>query len=244
MTAPLRLADDTLVAHGQRVAVPTYERGALTPAVLHMSVGSFHRSHQAVYFDELAQRGISSAWGVTGVGLHRPEMREVLGAQDGLYTVVARSARGDDARVIGVIGRYLFAPQDGGAVLDALTDPRTRVVTLTITGAAYRVDSATGAFDEGHPDVVADIASPTRPTSALGHLVEALDRRRRAGFEPFTVLSCDNVPGNGEMTRHALVAFAALRDRRLAEWIDERAAFPSSMVDRITPKTTVTDREF
>ncbi|MDQ4048578.1 MAG: mannitol dehydrogenase family protein [Actinomycetota bacterium] len=240
----LRLADDTLVHHAARVAVPTYDRAALTPAVVHMSVGSFHRSHQAVYFDDLAQRGITASWGVTGVGLHRPEMREVLAAQDGLYTVVARSAAGDEARFVGVIARYLFAPQDGDMVLDALTDRRTRLVTLTITGAAYCIDPASGAFDEGHCDVVADLAAPSRPTSALGHLVEALDRRRSAGLAPFTVLSCDNVPGNGEMTRRALVAFAALRDRRLAAWIDERVAFPSSMVDRITPKTTPADRDF
>ncbi len=244
MSAPVRLADDTLTHHAERVAVPSYDRTALEPAVVHMSVGSFHRSHQAVYFDELAQRGVTKAWGITGVGLHRPEMRAVLTAQDGLYTVVARSAVDDVARVVGVIGRYLFAPQDGGAVLDALSSPQTRLVTLTITGAAYSVDPATDAFRAGHPELEADLATPSRPTSALGHLVEALDRRRRAGLEPFTVLSCDNVPGNGEMARRALVGFAALRDPRLAAWIDERVAFPSSMVDRITAKTTVADREF
>ncbi len=178
MTRAVRLADDTLAHHAARVAVPTYDRQALTPAVVHISVGSFHRSHQAMYFDDLAQRGVTTAWGVTGVGLHRPEMREVLGAQDGLYTVVARSAARDEARVVGAITRYLFAPEDGGAVLDALTDPRMRLVTLTITGAAYCVDPATRAFDGGHPEVLADLADTARPTSALGHLVEALARRR------------------------------------------------------------------
>ncbi len=226
MTAPVRLGDDTLGHHAARVAVPTYDRSALTPAVVHISVGSFHRSHQAVYFDELAQRGITTDWGLTGVGLHRPEMREVLTAQDALYTVVSRSSACDEARVVGVIGGYLFAPEDGSAVLDVLTDPRTRLATLTITGPAYSVDPATS------------------PTSAIGQLVEALDRRRRAGAEPFTVLSCDNIPGNGEIARNALVSFAALRDPRLAAWIEGSVAFPSSMVDRITPKTTVADREF
>ena len=244
MNISCRLADDTLAHHAGRVEVPVYDRRALTPAVAHISVGSFHRSHQAMYFHELAQRGITTGWGLTGVGLHRPEMREVLEAQDGLYTVVARSAARDDAQVVGAIARYLFAPQDGSAVLDALTEPRTRVVTLTITGGAYRVDSSTGTFEADHDDVVADVRAPSRPRSALGYLVEALDRRRLAGVEPFTVLSCDNVPDNGEMTRRALVEFAALRDERLAAWIDERVAFPSSMVDRITPKTTVADREF
>ena len=244
MTTSVRLGDDTLAHHAGRVAVPTYDRAALKRAVVHISVGSFHRSHQAVYFDDLAQHGISGEWGLTGVGLRRPRMREVLDAQDGLYTVVARGAAGDDARVVGAIGRYLFAPQNDGAVIDALTDRGTRLVTLTITGAGYRVDSDTGAFDGGHPEIVADLAAPASPASAVGHLVEALDRRRRAGAEPFTVLSCDNVPGNGQLTRSALVGFAALRDSRLAAWIDERVAFPDSMVDRITAKTTVADREF
>lgn len=244
MRRALHLSDDTLAHHAARVAVPGYDRRALQPAVMHVSVGSFHRSHQAMYFDDLAQRGVSREWGVTGVGLHRYEMREVLAAQDGLYTVVSRSAAGDTARVVGVIGRYLYAPQDGEAVLAALSHPGTRLVTLTITGGGYCVDPATGAFDAEQPEIAADLAATAAPTSALGHLVEALDRRRRGGLEPFTVLSCDNVPGNGELTRRALVGFAAQRDPGLAAWIDERVAFPSSMVDRITAKTTIADREF
>src|SRR3954465_6866468 len=107
MSGAVRLGNDTLPYHAASMAVPTYARAALTPSVVHISVGSFHRSHQAMYFDELAQRRITSAWGVVGVGLHRPEMREALSAQDGLYTVVVRGASGDHARVVGVIRRYL-----------------------------------------------------------------------------------------------------------------------------------------
>ena len=243
MSCPVALTDATLSHHAARVEVPLYDRRDLRPAVMHVSVGSFHRSHQAMYFDDLAQRGITRDWGITGVGLHRPEMREVLAAQDGLYTVVSRSAGGDSARVVGVIGRYLYAPQDGAIVLHALSHQSTRLVTLTITGGAYCVDAA-GAFDAGQPEIAADLATPSAPTSALGHLVEALDRRRRSGLEPFTVLSCDNVPGNGALTRRALLGFAERRGGGLAEWIDDRVAFPSSMVDRITAKTTVSDREF
>jgi fructuronate reductase/mannitol 2-dehydrogenase len=203
------------------VAVPSYDRRALAPSVVHMSVGSFHRSHQAVYLDELARAG-HRGWGLTGVGLRRRAMHEALGPQDWLYTVVERGAEVDAARVVGVMGRYLFGPDRPAAVLAALADERTRLVTLTITAAAY-------ADDAGAP-------------SALGLLVDALDRRRRAGRAPFTVLSCDNLPANGDATRAAVVARALARDERLARWIEEHVAFPSSMVDRITPQTTEEDR--
>jgi fructuronate reductase/mannitol 2-dehydrogenase len=238
-----RLSDRTLARHAGSVSVPTYDRHALVPSVVHMSVGSFHRSHQAMYFDALAEQGITNAWGLVGVGLRRPEMRAALAAQDGLYTVVARGVDGDEARVVGVIGRYLFAPEDRAAVVDALADARTRVVTLTITRNGYKVDPATGHFASDDADVLADLATPTQPRSALGFLVEALDRRRRAGLPPFTVLSCDNAPDNGTLTRRAVCSFARLRDPALADWIADHGAFPSSMVDRITPQTTDEDRE-
>ncbi len=236
------LNDRTLAHHAARAAVPAYDRGALTPSVVHISVGSFHRSHQAVYFDDLAQRGITG-WGLVGVGLHRRRMQQVLAAQDGLYTVVARGGAVDEARIIGVITRYLFAPDRGDGVLDALCDERTRLATLTITAGGYSVEPASGAFLDDDPQVLADLADRGRPCSAIGYLVEALDRRRRGGLQPFTVLSCDNMPGNGAVARTAVVGFARLRDERLARWIEDRVTFPSSMVDRITPKTTLADRE-
>jgi mannitol-1-phosphate/altronate dehydrogenase len=244
LSASRPLTDRTLAHHHgrDRARVPTYDRGALTPSVVHMSVGSFHRSHQAVYFDELAERGISRDWALVGVGLHRRTMQDVLDAQDGLYTVVSRAADGDTARIVGVITGYLFAPDQARAVLDALADPRTRLVTLTITAGGYKIELATGAFAAGDPEVVADLARPHRPCSALGYLVEALDRRRRAGRPGFTILSCDNMPGNGAIARIAVLALARMRDERLARWIEEHVAFPSSMVDRITPKTTPQDR--
>ncbi len=212
------------------MAVPTYDRAALAPGVVHISVGSFHRSHQAAYFDALARRG-HAGWGLVGVGLRRREMKEALTAQDGLYTLVTRGPDGDTARVVGVIVRYLFAPEESAAVLDAMADARTRVVTLTITGAGYGVDPATGAV-------------AAEPGSALELIVEALDRRRRAGRRPFTVLSCDNMPANGALARTAVVACAARRDPCLARWVAEHVAFPSSMVDRITPTTSPADRHF
>jgi fructuronate reductase/mannitol 2-dehydrogenase len=207
--------------------------------VVHISVGSFHRSHQAVYLDDLARRG-ERDWGIVGVGLRRPELREVLSHQDGLYTVVARGAGEDEASVVGALTRYLFAPEDGAAALEALADEHTALVTLTITGTPTRYDLARGNSPAPLTSPAVDSAAPL---SALGYIVEALDRRRRAGRAPFTVLSCDNLPDNGAVARMAVVSSARLRDERLGDWIEEHVEFPNSMVDRITPKTTVADRE-
>src|SRR4051794_22098831 len=238
----LPLNERLLAHHGARVSVPTYDRAALTRGVVHISVGAFHRSHQAVYFDELARRGLGDGWAVTGVGLYRPELKRALDPQDGLYTVVTRGPAGDAARVVGVLTRYLYAPEDREAVLRTMADRRTRLVTLTITAGGYMVDLETGAFAGDAPELVHDLTNPHEPCSAIGLLVEALDRRRRSGLSPFTVLSCDNMTGNGAIARTAVVSMAALRNHDLAAWVDERACFPDSMVDRITPGTTDEDR--
>ncbi len=153
---------------------------------MHISVGSFHRSHQAVYFEALARRGLGDGWALTGVGLRRRTMKEVLGAQDGLYTVVSRSPEGDDAQVVGVITRYLFAPEEREEVLGVLADERTRLVTLTITAGGYKVDLTTGDFQHDDPEVVEDLACPSAPGSALGLLVEAVISARLARDEQVT----------------------------------------------------------
>ena len=241
--APVRpLSDKTLVLHGEHLTVPTYDRAALTPAVVHFSVGGFHRAHQLAYFDDLAQLRISAGWGVVGVGLRHRSMQEALAPQDYLYTVVERSPDGERARVVGVMTDYLFAPDAPEAVLDRLTDPRTRMVTMTITGAGYPLDPHTGALDLTSADLQRDLAEPQRPCTAFGYIVEALDRRRRAGTPPFTVVSCDNMHRNGDATRAAVVGLARRRDEVLARWISDRVSFPSSMVDRITPQTTDEER--
>ena len=145
---PLREA--TLHTHDVRLAVPTYDRGALTPAVVHLSVGGFSRAHQLIYFDEMAERRISSEWGVVGVGLRQRHLQEALAPQDHLYTVIERSPDGERARVVGVMVDYHFAPEDPARVLDLLTDERTRMVSLTITGSGYRLSrSSTGPGPPG-----------------------------------------------------------------------------------------------
>ncbi len=242
MRLPLPLNQRTLAQHAARVAVPGYDRTALRRGVVHIGVGSFHRAHQAVYFDALAAIGLGDGWALTGVGLHRRVMKEALAPQDGLYTVVDRSDAGDRARVVGAITSYLYAPEETAAVLDALVDEATRLVTLTITSDGYRVDAHAGVCAGGDPSGRADLRNPASPATAIGLITEALARRRNLGRPPFTVLSCDNMPANGMIARTAVVSFAALRDDRLARWIDEFVTFPGCMVDRITPGTTDADR--
>jgi mannitol-1-phosphate/altronate dehydrogenase len=237
---PLR--QETLGLHHEQLLVPSYDRSALIPSVVHFSVGGFHRAHQLLYFDELAERGISTGWGVIGIGLHHRFMKDALAPQDYLYTVVERSPDGERARVVGVMVDYHYAPDDPAAVLDTLTDERVRMVTLTITDAGYRVCPDSGLFDADDDDLRADLADPARPRTFFGFITEALDRRRRAGIAPFTVVSCDNMHRNGDATRAAIVGFARLRDEVLARWIADRVAFPSSMVDRITPQTPPDER--
>lgn len=239
------LSDATLQLHANRVDVPTYDRSALCRGVVHIGAGNFHRAHQAVYFDDLARSGISNRWGVTGVSLHSPDVKDLLSAQDGLYTVVQRGHDRQTARVVGSIGAVHYAPSDGAAVHAALADPQTRIVSLTITDNGYFLNPLTDEFEADHPDVRADlVASGGGYATAWGYLAEALDRRRRDGVAPFTVLCCDNIAGDAQPARTALVSFAALKDPGLARWIDTNVAFPSTMVDRITPQTSKSERKF
>ncbi|MBA2522435.1 MAG: mannitol dehydrogenase family protein [Solirubrobacterales bacterium] len=231
------LKNRTLGIHAARAAVPTYERKALQPGVVHFGVGGFHRAHQAVYLEELAERGISNEWGVTGVSLNHSAMRDSLAPQDWLYTLVERGEDGDQARIIGVMGSCLFARQEAAAVLGKLAATETRLVTMTVTGDGYNIDPTTGEFRHDRPGTLADLRLPERPSTVIGYIVEGLRLRRDAGLPPFTVLSCDNLPSNGAVAREAVVSLARLRDPDLAGWIECEGAFPSSVVDRITPKT-------
>jgi mannitol-1-phosphate/altronate dehydrogenase len=243
VNGPVDLTEKALAVLADQVTVPTYDRSALQSAVVHIGVGGFHRAHQLVYFDDLAERGISTQWGVVGVGLHSESMKDALEPQNYLFTVVAKDAEGDDARVVGVMHRYIFAPQESEVLLEVLSAPSTRLVTLTITAGGYPVDSESGAFNAEDAAVVADLEHPDRPEGVFGYLVEALHRRRNAGIAAFTVLSCDNMRHNGAAARTATLSLARLRDQNLAGWISENVSFPSSMVDRITPETTLDERD-
>ncbi len=230
---------------GTRMPVPTYDRSAVSTGIVHLGVGGFHRSHEAMYLDRLLETGQANEWGITGVGLMPQDraMLEVMRDQDCLFTLVVKHLDGTlEPRVIGSLVDYLFAPEDPGAVLDRMTDPGTRIVSLTVTEGGYHLNQATGAFDDSDPAIRSDIEAKGDPTTAFGFITEALARRRTSGTEPFTVMSCDNIQGNGAIARDMISSFATMRDAELGGWIREHVAFPNSMVDRITPVTTDADR--
>ena len=235
---------------------PDYDRSATTTGIVHIGVGGFHRAHEAAYLDRLMRRragadpwgdapeGSCLDWGICGVGLLPADkrMRDALLEQDHLYTLILKYPGGlRDPAVVGSIHDFLFAPDDPEAVLALMSMPTTRIVSLTITEGGYNIDDVTGEFRTSSPGAIHDAEHPGEPTTAFGYVVEALRRRRSAGIVPFTVLSCDNLPANGASARTAVVSQAAMSDPELADWIDGNVAFPSCMVDRITPQTTVAD---
>lgn len=243
----IKLDSSSLERLPSRVTPPGYDRGRLTPGIVHIGVGGFHRAHQAVYLDDVLATADAKNWGICGVGLlpHDRRMADALVPQDCLYTVVERGAGGESsARVIGAMSEFLFAPDDPDTVIERMAADDIRIVSLTITEGGYCFDQETGELMRDHPDIAHDLAEPRRPRGTFGTLAEALDRRRTRGASPFTVLSCDNVQGNGDVCRRMMLAFAELRDPALRDWIERNVTFPNSMVDRITPATTDDDRAF
>jgi mannitol 2-dehydrogenase len=227
------------------VRTPPYDRSSVTVGIVHFGVGGFHRAHQAMYLDSLMKEGKALDWGICGVGTLPADMamRDVMDAQNCLYTLVVKHPDGVlEPRVIGSIVQYLYAPDDVEAVLNKLTDARVAIVTLTITEGGYNIHHVTGDFDADNPAVLADLEPGAIPRTVFGIVVEALARRRSQGTPAFTVVSCDNIQGNGHVARKVFTAFAQLRDPELAAWIGQYVRFPSSMVDRITPMTTDGDR--
>ncbi len=227
------------------VGVPGYRRDELSPGIAHIGVGNFHRAHQAAYLDELFERGSDHDWAIVGTGVRESdaEMGRDLAAQDFLTTVVTQEAAHSQARVTGAMIDFV-APGETAAILERLVDPRTRIVSLTVTEGGYYIDPATQAFDPGHPDIVADAADRlAAPKTAFGLIAAGLLRRRATGLPPFTVMSCDNLPGNGHVTADAVAGLVDLISPADARWLRESVAFPNGMVDRITPATSERERQ-
>jgi mannitol 2-dehydrogenase len=239
MGKALRVGSDVVGAMaGGSVRVPSYERERLTGGITHLGVGGFHRAHLAVYIDDLAEKG--GRWSITGSGLmdHDRRMVEVLQRQDHYYLLAEREGETANCRIIGALTKTIAATTQTQELIHNLVDPTTQIVSLTITESGYPVEH--GAFVPSET-MAADCVSD-QPVTTFGVLVAALDARRKSGAAPFTVLSCDNLPGNGHVARHAVSGAAALRSEALAQWVDTHGAFPNAMVDRITPMTTDADR--
>lgn len=220
-------------------------REDLSPGIVHFGVGNFHRSHQAMYVDRLHRMGLATDWGIVGIGLfpRDAEMGDALRRENFAYTLVEMGAGGERAATrVGSIIDFLHLPDDPEAVYEQLASPEIRVVSLTITEGGYNTSDATGEFDLSNPLILADVTA-TQPVTVFGAIIEGLSRRRDRGIPPFTVLSCDNILGNGDVAKRALVAFARLsQGDEFAKWLQVEVSFPSSMVDRITPVTGDAER--
>lgn len=228
-----RLADTASLP--PEVRVPGYDRGAHGEGIVHLGLGAFHKAHQAVYTDD-ALAAAGGDWRIVGVSLRSAGPTEDLRAQDGLYTLLEADAGGTRARVVGALSRALaHAHGEEDAVRAALAAPATRIVTITVTEKGYGLDRQTGGVDPDHPAIAHDLERPDAPVGVAGLIVQALAARRAAGTPPFSVLSCDNLPDNGGLTRGLILDFASRVDPALRDWIEGNVAFPSSMVDRITP---------
>jgi mannitol 2-dehydrogenase len=240
----IRLAAAALSEIASRAGVPAYRRNQLTAGIFHFGVGNFHRAHQAVYLDALFNLGEGHDWALVGSGVREADeaMRQKLMAQDWLTTVVEQEAEGSTARVTGAMIDYV-KPGDATAILARLADPGIRIVSLTITEGGYFIDPATQEFNPEYPEIAYDAAHMETPRTAFGLILAGLVQRRAAGIAPFTVMSCDNIPHNGRVTRDAVAGLARLFDPALAEWVESDVAFPNGMVDRITPATGDRERQ-
>ncbi len=235
---------DNLDKLPEGISVPNYDRSKLTPGIVHIGLGNFHRAHQAWYLHRLMQQGEARDWAIIGAGVRAgdAQMRERLLKQDCLNTLVELDPSGTRAEVTGAMIDFLPIEEDNASLIRAMSDPAIRIVSLTVTEGGYYLDGS-GALDLSHPDIIHDAAHPDRPRTAFGAMVEALRARRAAGHRAFTGQCCDNLQNNGAILRQTVVGLARLSDPDLADWIHAHCAFPNAMVDCIVPATGEKERE-
>ena len=233
------LSSATLDKLPKGVSAPSYDRASLTPGIIHVGLGNFHRAHQAWYLHKLMQMGLAHDWAIIGAGV-RPadaQMRERLVAQDCLTTLVELDPAGRSAEVVGSMIDFLPVEEGNATLIERMASPDIRIVAMTVTEGGYYVRGDGEGLDTGHLDIVHDGKNPSRPRTVFGAMVEALRRRKADGAGPFTGLSCDNLQANGTILRRCVVDLARLSDSDLADWIDTHCTFPNSMVDCIVPAT-------
>ncbi|WP_455382667.1 mannitol dehydrogenase family protein, partial [Salinispira pacifica] len=235
----LRLGNASVGRLSPEIAIPTYDRNRVKPGIIHFGVGGFHRAHQAVYTDDVLSAGDLS-WGIRGAGITPGDVRmhAALAPQDFLYTTVARDTEGEDTRVVGSIIDYIVATDDPSPLIKAMADESTRIISMTVTenGYCYKAESIDLDFD--NPNVKNDVAGGAKILTIYGALRAALSAVRGQGTQPPTVLSCDNLPQNGDRLRKLFLQFLDRVDPELRKFVDRNVEFPNCMVDRITPITT------
>ena len=236
---PIKLNNANLPELPEIVDTPIYDRSALTPGIVHIGLGNFHRAHQAWYLHRLFQQGLDSGWAIIGAGV-RPydeQMRLKMKEQDYLTTLIELDPSGTSAEVIGSIIDYIPVQEGNGPLIEKMAKPEIRIVALTVTEGGYYIDPATKGFDALHPDIQHDAAHSEAPRTVFGAMIAALRLRRDRGIGPFSGQCCDNLQGNGDVLRQTVVSLARLSDPALADWIDDHCSFPNTMVDCIVPAT-------
>ncbi|QHQ34366.1 mannitol dehydrogenase family protein [Algicella marina] len=235
----MKLSNATLKDLPDGVIVPEYDRSKLTPGIVHIGLGNFHRGHQAWYLHRLFQQKLCMDWAIIGAGVRAYDaaQREKMAAQDYLTTLIELSPDSRSAEVTGSMIGYVPIEEGNGPLIEQMADPAIRIVALTVTEGGYYIDPATKGFDSRHVDILHDAANPGSPKTAFGAMVAALKLRRERGIGPITGQSCDNLQGNGDILRQTLVSLARMSDPVLADWIAAQCSFPNSMVDCIVPAT-------
>ena len=235
----MKLSNATLKDMPESVKRPEYDRSKLTPGIVHIGLGNFHRGHQAWYLHRLMQQGLAYDWAIIGAGVRAGDeaQRMRLAAQDYLTTLIELDPTGRSAEVTGSMIGFVPVEESNAPLIVQMSDPAIRIVALTVTEGGYYIDPVTKGFDATHADIQHDATNPGMPRTAFGAMVAALRLRRDAGTGPFTGLSCDNLQGNGAILRQTVVSLARLSDSDLADWIDANCTFPNSMVDCIVPAT-------
>ncbi len=244
MKTSIALNQENLGSMPPNVKTPSYNRDKVKTSIVHIGVGNFHRSHEAYYTNELMERYGVLDYGICGIDLLEYDRRiyNILKDQDGLYTLVTKELDGSlSANVIGSIVEYIFAPENPIAVIERMANPEIKIISLTITEGGYNLNEATSEFNFRNPAIMEDLKNPRSPKTVFGYLTQAMKLRMQRGDRGCTIQSCDNIQGNGDVTKKALLNYAEKAEPELVQWIEKNVSFPNAMVDRITPVTVAGD---
>jgi len=244
MEKTIKLNQKNLAEIANQIPCPTYDRNNIKTGIVHVGIGGFHRAHEALYTDQLLHDPSMTDWGICGVALldFDTKIYNILKEQDGLYTLIVKELDGTHSpRVIGSIVECLFAPENPIKVIEKMASPEVKIISLTITEGGYNYNEATKAFDFSNPLIQHDLEHPQAPKTIFGYVTQALKLRKERGLNGCTIQSCDNIQGNGHMTKSMLLSYVKSAEPDLTGWIEAHVSFPNAMVDRITPATSPID---